>query len=162
MSEQRRCQECGLVLSRYNPTLLCAPCGEKSEDLVTVARRSPRRVAREQWDQQIERVMVLTPTNAALGDRICDLRTRAGWTQHQLAYRAGLGVTVVSNAEYGRNQPTARSLFALALAFGVSMDELYCGGGRESGEKDAATVVDTAAGRACGAGDVRADSRGGD
>lgn len=144
MSEQRRCQQCGLLLSRYNLTPLCAPCGEKSEDLVTVARRSPRRVSRDRWDQQVERVIALTPGNATLGNRISALRMRAGWTQHQLAYRAGLGVTVVSNAEYGRNQPTARSLFALAMAFGVSMDDLYCGG--SDGNAEASGVADKAAG----------------
>ena len=30
MSEQRRCQQCGLLLSRYNMTPLCAPCGESA------------------------------------------------------------------------------------------------------------------------------------
>lgn len=88
--------------------------------------------------------MTVTATsNRALGDRISRLRQQHGWTQRQLAYRAGIGLTVVSNSEYGRNQPSAASLLALSRAFSVSMDDLYCGGGQDG--EEAATVVDTAA-----------------
>ena len=91
--------------------------------LVTERRRS----AREEREYQAAQVHRLAPNNRSFGDRLAAFRKGAGLTQLQLASRAGVAFTVVSNAEYGRNQPTARSLFALARALGVSMDELYGG-----------------------------------
>jgi transcriptional regulator with XRE-family HTH domain len=60
-----------------------------------------------------------------LGDTLRHLRQRHGWTQRELARRAGVRVAVVSQLERGRVQdPRATTLRRLALALGTSMEYL--------------------------------------
>lgn len=55
---------------------------------------------------------------------IRDLRKQHDLTQQELAVKVGVAVASVSNWESGRNEPSARQLRALALTFGVPMDEI--------------------------------------
>lgn len=60
----------------------------------------------------------------SIGERIRKYRNNKGWTQLQLARRAEITATSVSLYENDRALPTIDSLWALADAFGCSMDEL--------------------------------------
>lgn len=51
--------------------------------------------------------------------RLKELRERKGWSQTELARRAGLQNTVVNRAERGQNSITLKTLEKLAKAFGV-------------------------------------------
>ena len=52
-------------------------------------------------------------------------RLRRGWSQSELARRAGVSAQLISAAEQGRKpQPSAETLAGLARAFGITMDEL--------------------------------------
>lgn len=58
---------------------------------------------------------------AAFGDRVRELRERAGLTQEALAERADLDVTYVSGIERGRRNPGLNILGRLAKALRVSL-----------------------------------------
>jgi transcriptional regulator with XRE-family HTH domain len=69
----------------------------------------------------------------ALGTRIKALRQERGLLQKQLAEKAGLTASMMSQIESGRLTPTLPTLGKLAGAFGVSVPELLeppAGGGR--------------------------------
>jgi transcriptional regulator with XRE-family HTH domain len=59
-----------------------------------------------------------------LGDEIARLRSKAGWTQEELAQRIGLHQTRVSKLESGEHNYPLETVYRLALAFGVSPFEL--------------------------------------
>ncbi len=60
-----------------------------------------------------------------LGDRLRQLRAARGWSQRELARRAGLSQPVVSGIESGiAKAPQALTLTKLAQALGVRIDEL--------------------------------------
>jgi transcriptional regulator with XRE-family HTH domain len=63
-------------------------------------------------------------TNEALGNRIADLRKKAGITQEQLADHLGLTYQAVSKWENGLSCPDILLLPKLAAIFGVSVDSL--------------------------------------
>jgi transcriptional regulator with XRE-family HTH domain len=56
---------------------------------------------------------------------IRDLRIHRGWTQQQLADRAGATQPMISTWEGGTCQPSATNLYHLAKAFGVTMESLF-------------------------------------
>lgn len=63
-----------------------------------------------------------------LGTKLKALREAAGLSQRQLAERAGLHQTYVANVESGRQALPAERLAGLAVAIGVSdedLDELF-------------------------------------
>jgi transcriptional regulator with XRE-family HTH domain len=54
-----------------------------------------------------------------LGVKLLTLRESCGWTQDQLADRAGVPVGSIRNYEQGRREPPWDALFRLAEALGV-------------------------------------------
>jgi transcriptional regulator with XRE-family HTH domain len=70
-------------------------------------------------------VILLIP--ATLGRRVADCRERLGWKQRELAEKAGLSVTFVSEVENDRRVPGTEALLALANALGSSLDYLVKG-----------------------------------
>ena len=54
-------------------------------------------------------------------------RSRLGWTQEELAERAGVGVSSVSAWERGLNPPTGTSMAKLAEVLGVPVEHLDTG-----------------------------------
>lgn len=63
-------------------------------------------------------------TDASLGTRIAQLRQDRGWTQKELAAKAGITQNHVSRIEKGRMIPRRGTLNALAEAFSVNVDDL--------------------------------------
>lgn len=61
----------------------------------------------------------------ALGARIRTLRMELGWTQEQLAKKAGLHSTYIGGIERGERNLTLVNLSKLAKAFSVPMGELF-------------------------------------
>jgi transcriptional regulator with XRE-family HTH domain len=63
-----------------------------------------------------------------IGQRVRKLREARGWTQQQLADRAGLTNDTISNYERGgrrgQKAPSLPTVKAIADALGVSMDDL--------------------------------------
>jgi transcriptional regulator with XRE-family HTH domain len=60
-----------------------------------------------------------------LGTRLKSFREAAGMTQQQLAVKAGLSISVVSQIEQGQKvDPRVSTAVALARALGLSVDEL--------------------------------------
>ena len=60
----------------------------------------------------------------ALGAAVRELRQEAGFTQEELAHRAGLTTGTLSVIERGRANPTWATVRALAAALGVTAAEL--------------------------------------
>ena len=68
----------------------------------------------------------LTQTEMSrLSERLRELRTERGWTQDELARRAGLSKSYLSRIEDGERQPSLASLLSLAQAHGVSLASLF-------------------------------------
>lgn len=61
----------------------------------------------------------------ALGARIKELRRRLGASQEELAGRAGMHWTYLSDLERGRQTPTLDVVNRLARAFGVTIAEFF-------------------------------------
>jgi transcriptional regulator with XRE-family HTH domain len=59
------------------------------------------------------------------GKRIRRLRTERGWTQIDLAVHTGLGRVFISNLERGTKEPCLRSVEILAIAFDLSIPQLF-------------------------------------
>lgn len=67
----------------------------------------------------------MTESSELLGKRIAELRRDRGWTQKELAERAGITPTYVSEIENGRTKNVGSStLLDLAEALGASLDYL--------------------------------------
>lgn len=63
------------------------------------------------------------------GEKIKELRSARGWTQNELATRAGLQLPLIQKLEQGRTQdPQWATVQALARALGVKTDELRTDG----------------------------------
>lgn len=60
----------------------------------------------------------------AFGAVVRELRIKAGLTQEQLGFEAGVRRTFVSVLELGQQQPTLTTIFKLAPALGVSAADL--------------------------------------
>jgi transcriptional regulator with XRE-family HTH domain len=62
-----------------------------------------------------------------LGERICLLRRRQGWSQAELAKRLSISPSSVGMYEQGRREPSLEGAVELSRAFGVSVDYLLTG-----------------------------------
>jgi transcriptional regulator with XRE-family HTH domain len=61
------------------------------------------------------------------GKRIRKLRTERGWTQIDLAVHTGLGRVFISDVERGKKEPCLRSVEILAIAFEMTIPQLFRG-----------------------------------
>jgi transcriptional regulator with XRE-family HTH domain len=57
-------------------------------------------------------------------DRLHQLRADRGWSQTELARRAGLTPQAINQLERGKYRPTLETLCKLKHAFGMSLDNL--------------------------------------
>jgi transcriptional regulator with XRE-family HTH domain len=64
---------------------------------------------------------------ARLGSNVRELRGHRGWTQRELAERAGLHPSAVGMVERGMRVPRADTAFRLGGALGVPLDKLFVG-----------------------------------
>lgn len=62
-----------------------------------------------------------------LGERICLLRRRQGWSQAELAKRLKVSPSTVGMYEQGRREPSLAAAVELSRAFEVSVDYLLTG-----------------------------------
>jgi transcriptional regulator with XRE-family HTH domain len=60
-----------------------------------------------------------------LADRLILERARRDWSQEDLAREAGISPATVAKVEKGRGGTRARTLFKIAIAFGLDPTELY-------------------------------------
>jgi transcriptional regulator with XRE-family HTH domain len=67
------------------------------------------------------------PLLRGLGWRVRQLRESKGWTQENLAGRAGLDRSYVAGIEAGLRNPSTRALAKLARALGVTLSGLFDG-----------------------------------
>lgn len=70
---------------------------------------------------------MVTIDQVALGVKLRELRTARGLSAYRLGELLDCGQTAYSRWERGLCVPTASYLYALSLAFGVSMEELLTG-----------------------------------
>lgn len=63
----------------------------------------------------------------ALGDRIREVRTKAGLLQGELAQRAGMSEPLVWRIENGRQNVSLRTLGRLAIGLDCAISELFKG-----------------------------------
>jgi len=63
----------------------------------------------------------------AMGERIVELREEHGWTQKELAEKAGLSVTFLSEVENGHRNISSSKLLRIADALETTMDYLARG-----------------------------------
>ncbi len=61
-----------------------------------------------------------------------NLRDQRGWTQEELAARAGKHWTYIGGIERGERNPTVLVLADVARAFGVAISDLFSSGKRGS------------------------------
>ncbi len=58
-------------------------------------------------------------------NRITDLRAQRGWTQADLAQRAGVSRQTINAIETGKFDPSLPLAFRLAKLFGLTIEELF-------------------------------------
>ena len=63
----------------------------------------------------------------SVGERIRGRRAELGWTQDQLAQKAGISKSFLSDLENGKRSVGANNLLDIARALGVSLDFLMTG-----------------------------------
>ena len=71
-----------------------------------------------------------------LGNRIRELRNRAGITQSQLAERVDISPEFMSRLERGLKAPSLDTAEKIATALGISLSELFDFGEVQVGEKE--------------------------
>ncbi|HJZ56576.1 MAG TPA: helix-turn-helix transcriptional regulator [Gemmataceae bacterium] len=64
---------------------------------------------------------------AGVGERIKKRRAELDWTQDQLAQKAGISKSFLSDLENGKRSVSAHNLLDIARALGVSLDFLMTG-----------------------------------
>lgn len=62
-----------------------------------------------------------------LGMRIKYLRKQRKWSQEDLAFEAGVNKNYISDLENGRRNPSLDILERIAVAFGISLADLFRG-----------------------------------
>lgn len=67
----------------------------------------------------------MSPVKPTPGERVARHRRAKGWTQEELARRAGLSVFSLSRIEQGRQRPALDVIETIAAAMGLSMPEFY-------------------------------------
>jgi transcriptional regulator with XRE-family HTH domain len=76
-----------------------------------------------------------------IGSRISSLREYRGWTQKQLAERAGISVTFLSDVENDKPKSvSADVLFRLAGALGSTLDYLMTGRGPSTRQEETISI----------------------
>jgi len=60
-----------------------------------------------------------------IGSKIKEQRKLKGWTQLELGQRIGLGKNAISNYEKGFRSPKKNTMFDLANAFNIPIDDLF-------------------------------------
>ena len=60
-----------------------------------------------------------------IGSKIREQRKLRGWTQLELGKKIGMGKNAISNYEKGFRSPKKDTMFDLASAFGISIDDLF-------------------------------------
>lgn len=74
-------------------------------------------------------MLALDTADVGLGDEIAKRREALGWSQNELARRAGLNHPTVQKIESGTSKdPGISYVVRIALALGVSLDELVASG----------------------------------
>ena len=67
------------------------------------------------------------PVRVRFGKRLHELRIGAGYTQMELAMRAGLDRSFISDIERGVKEPTISTLDLFSLSFSKALSELFEG-----------------------------------
>ena len=62
-----------------------------------------------------------------LGMRIVYLRKQRGWTQEELSFQSGIKKNYICDMENGRRNPSLEIIERLAIAFGISISDLFLG-----------------------------------
>ena len=70
----------------------------------------------------VNEVVKISPFADVVSKRVRSLRERRGWSQSELAQRAGIGVSTLSEIESGQNAPPLDILVTLLHALGTSLD----------------------------------------
>ena len=70
------------------------------------------------------KTLILDMLDMSFPERVVTLRKQKGWTQQQLADEVGVRVLQIRRYESGASQPTLDAIRRLALALGVTTDEL--------------------------------------
>lgn len=73
------------------------------------------------------RVEEKSDSKMIFGERLRQVRLRVGFSQEELAYRAGLDRTYVSSCERGRRNLSLEAIIKLARALDVAPSELLKG-----------------------------------
>ncbi|ARK21370.1 helix-turn-helix transcriptional regulator [Sporosarcina ureae] len=65
-------------------------------------------------------------------DRMKEIRVRKGMKQKDIALEAGLSKASISLYENSKGNPSMNSAFKVARALGVTVDDLFSGGGEDN------------------------------
>lgn len=66
----------------------------------------------------------MTKTQENISKKVKELRESAGWSQIELASRAGIDRKTVNRIENGHFMPSVETLVALGKALGISTDSI--------------------------------------
>lgn len=66
-----------------------------------------------------------TKENIAFGQRVAELRKKAGYSQEQFAYKCDVDRTYIGIIERGEKSPTLNTISKIAAALAISKSELF-------------------------------------
>lgn len=55
-------------------------------------------------------------------DIVCTARKKKGWTLKKLSLETKISIPTISGIEHGRNMPSVKNLFVLAVALDIRLD----------------------------------------
>jgi len=69
--------------------------------------------------------MIMASIYEKLGKQVEVLRRRHGMTQEQLAVKANIDLTTVSNIESGNRNPSLKTIYSISRALNSSLQDIF-------------------------------------
>jgi len=77
-----------------------------------------------------------------VGDKIRNIRKEHGWSQEELAHRAGIHPSHMGQIERGEKSPTIDSIEKIVIALDISFEELFNSIEQINKARDSSVLVD--------------------
>ncbi len=129
MTFSKVCRNCGnqILINPHTREFCCDLCKEKheSEKLETENReQKTAEIKKENLSKEVRLIKMLAPDKLSYSQKLHKLRLDRGFTQRDLAVKAGITSLTMKDFEEGNRKPSDDCLKRLAEAFEMSIKDL--------------------------------------